>query len=191
MPDFGKPDATGRSSGKHPGRDGKIMRPPKGEPWVWHTQNLLISPAWKMHSINCVRLIDCLQIDHMNHAGQENGNLKATYDQLVAYGLSRSRISDAITEADFLGLIRCLRGGRWGETNQPSLYRLTYLPGRDISKPSNDWKRRSAEQIRSWRKERRRKKQARNRYRGKKDLGYTHKTTVVRQVSLRSVNFII
>ena len=99
------------------------------------------------------------------------GNLMATYDQLVDYGLSRSRISDAIEEAKFLGLIRCLRGGRWAETNQPSLYRLTYLPGRDISEPSNDWKRRSAEQIKTRRKKRREEKAARKRFRKKQIFG--------------------
>jgi len=59
----------------------------------------------------------------MNHAGTENENLKATYDQLAAYGLTRSVIRMAIEEAKFLGLVRLKRGGRWAGRNQPSTYR--------------------------------------------------------------------
>ena len=47
MSRFGKPDATGRSSGKLGGRAGKLMKPPQGEPWVWLTRELLASDAWR------------------------------------------------------------------------------------------------------------------------------------------------
>lgn len=103
----------------------------------------------------------------MNHAGQENGNLKATYDQLVKYGLSRSKISEAIEEAEYLGLLKCQRGGRWADTNQPSTYRLTYLPSRDIKPPTNEWKRKTAEQIKNWKRERNSRKRAKADYRRK------------------------
>ncbi len=112
MPAFGRPDATGRSSGKRTGRAGEAHRPPKNEPWVWLTRELLNNPAWRARSINTARLLDFLLLEHMNHVGTENGNLKATYDQLVAHGLTRSEIRVAIEEAKFLGLIRFKRGGR-------------------------------------------------------------------------------
>ena len=150
---FGKPDATGRSSGKRPGRAGKAQRPPKGEPWIWLTRELLSSPAWRARSINAVRLIEFLQIEHMNHAGTENGNLKATYDQLVAFKLTRSQIRKAIEEAEFLGLIRFQRGGRWAGTNQPSTYRLTFLPDRESNLPTNEWKGKTEEAISTWKQE--------------------------------------
>ncbi len=89
MPAFGKPDATGRSSGKRTGRAGKAHRPPKSEPWVWLTRELLASATWRAMSANTARLIDFLLVEHMNHAGTENGNLKATHEQLRAYGLTR------------------------------------------------------------------------------------------------------
>ncbi len=57
MPAVGKPDATGRSSGKRTGRAGKAHRRPKGEPWVWLTRELLTSPAWRDQSVNTARLI--------------------------------------------------------------------------------------------------------------------------------------
>src|SRR6516162_7461818 len=116
MVNFGRPDRTGRSSGIRTGREGKAHRPPKGEPWVWLTREFLESDAWRNRSINCVRLLDRLMIEHMNHAGTENGNLAAPYDQLVAHGLTRSEIRAAIEEAEFLGLLRYQRGGRWAGT---------------------------------------------------------------------------
>ena len=133
---FGKPDATGRSSGKLTGRDAKLMRPPEGEPFVWLTRELVESDAWQARSRQCARLIDFLLIEHMNHAGTENGNLMATYKQLVRFGFSRRKIGDAIEEAEKLGLIRCQRGWK----RRPSTYRLTFYPDRDRSPPTNEWK---------------------------------------------------
>ena len=83
MPNFGKPDASGRSSGKLTGERKKLRQPPKGEPFVWLTRELLTSPAWRAMSPNAARLIDFLLVEHTNHAGTENGNLLATYDQLA------------------------------------------------------------------------------------------------------------
>ncbi len=153
MPSFGKPDATGRSSGKRAGRAGKAHRPPEGEPWVWLTRELLASAAWRARSINTARLIDFLCVEHMNHAATENGNLKATYDQLVAYGLTRSEIRAAIEEAQYLGLIRFKRGGRWAGTNQPSTYRLTFQADRDGNPPTNEWKGKTEEAVSVWKQE--------------------------------------
>ncbi|MDJ0944573.1 MAG: hypothetical protein QNJ30_14000 [Kiloniellales bacterium] len=90
----------------------------------------------------------------MNHAGTENGNLKATHEQLRAYGLGSNGIREAIEEAEFLGLLRFQRGGRWAGTNQPSRFRLTYLPDRDHTPPTNQWKRRTEDQVQQWKAER-------------------------------------
>ena len=100
----GRPDATGRSSGKLAGRDRRTYAPPKGEPWVWQTSELLCSPAWRSMSVNTRRLIDFLMVEHRAHAGKENGNLRAPYDQLVAWGLPRSEIRAAVLEAEALAV---------------------------------------------------------------------------------------
>src|SRR5690349_15302677 len=113
MPRFGKPDQRGRSSGKLSGREGKLRRPPEGEPWVWLTADLLTSHSWRALSVNGRRLMDRLLIEHMAHAGRENGRLKATHDQLVEYGLPRACIRAAIEHCEVLGLIEHHRGGRW------------------------------------------------------------------------------
>ncbi len=146
----GKPDATGRSSGVFKSRDRKIYGPPKGEPWVWLTVELLASPAWKALSINGRRLVEFLMVEHRNQGGRENGNLHAPYDQLVSWGLTRCCIHEAIKEAEFLGLLHVEQGGRWAATNVPSTYRLTFYADRDGNYATNDWKGKTAEAVAAW-----------------------------------------
>lgn len=146
---------TGRSTGRPTGKLKTLLSPPIGEPWVWQTRALLSSPAWRAQSVNCRRLIDFILVEHMNHSGLENGNLKATYDQLVDCGLTRSEIRSATEVAEFLGLLKVIRGGRWAETNQPSIYRLIFLPtAPDMQPPTNEWKGKTEEAIAEWKADR-------------------------------------
>lgn len=151
----GKPDRTGRSSGKMVGRNGEGLGPPKDKPWAWLTTELMTSDAWRMRSHNCALLIDWLMIEHRNHAGLENGRLKATYDALETYGLRRRSIKAVIEEAKFLGFVRVtIHGGRWAMTNTASQYRLTFyatIEGGIVCPASNDWKIRTAKQISGYR----------------------------------------
>ncbi len=185
---FGKSDHTGRSSGKRTGRAGKAHRPPKGEPWVWQPRELIASPSWRLRSINCRRFIDFLMVEHMNHAGTENGRLQATYDQLVLWGLPRSEIRKAIEEAEFLGLIGYRRGGRWAGTNTPSIYRLTFLPDHESNPPTNEWKRITAEAVAGWQRERMARSKSARDWRKKQKAGSGSRTTVVREAELRRHN---
>ena len=160
---FGKSNATGRSSGRPLGWLKKLKSPPKDEPFIWLTYELITSPAWRARSINTIRLIDDLLADYMRHAGTENGNLMATYDQQVASGSSRRLINDAVEEAVFLGLITVDPGGRWADTNVPSRYRLTWLvDDRDYSHATNQWKGKTEEAIKKWREKRREKRRQRD-----------------------------
>ena len=176
MPDFGKPNRTGRSSGKLSSREGRTQKPPPGEPWVWLTRELLTSDAWCSLRINSRRLIEFLLIEHMSHAGRCNSDLKVTYDQLQAFGLSRSEISAAIEEAEFLGLIRVNHGGRWQMTNQPSTFCLTFYSDKDGNPATNDWKRVDLDQIQRRRRAKKQKTMSKSR------------TTVVRKVELRTID---
>ena len=124
---FGRPDATGRSSGKAAGKRARAIMPPAGASWAWVTDELLNSLAWRSQRINCRKLIDFLMLEHCKHAGQENGNLMATYDQLVDYGLTRNRVAAAIWEAEKLGLLQCRHGGRYHGSNEPNRYTLTWI----------------------------------------------------------------
>lgn len=143
------PNNTGRASGKQSGKAKKVMQVTKGEPFVMLTRELVSSPAWQAMSINCRKFIDFLLIEHMNHAGQENGHLLATYGQLNAFGLTHSEISSAIREAEQLGLIRFDPGKLWAGKNQLSTYELTFLPKQQPNPefPTNDWKRTSEEDV--------------------------------------------
>ncbi len=157
-----KANATGRSTGVRIGRDKKLNSPPKDEPWVWQQFELVNSPAWRGRSIHAARVIDALLCDHMAHGGRENGNLKATYDQLVERGISRRLVPDAIDEVEFLCLVAVKRGGNWEGSFQPSTYRLTWPKDREGSPATNQWKTVTKDAIKEWKK-RRRKEAAENR----------------------------
>ena len=143
-----------RSPHRVSGRRRKLQGPPEGEPWVWLTRELMCSAAFRARSVSLRRLIDFLLYEHMNHAGKENGNLKATHKQLQLWGVSKNCISNAIQEGIFLGLLRFERGGRWGMCKTPSLFRLTFLPDQNLSPPSNEWKSRTEAEIAQWKMER-------------------------------------
>jgi DNA-binding HxlR family transcriptional regulator len=84
-------------------------------------------------------------LEHMSHAGQENGRLMATYDQLVQFGIPRKLIRSSIFELEELGfVVREVKGGR----DFASLYRITFL-GEGSSMPSNEWERLSKSEARA------------------------------------------
>lgn len=169
MSRFDKPNAKGRNSGKIGGRLRKLLSPPSG-PWIWLTRELMLSDAWQRRSVNCMRLIDFLMLDHMNNGGMENGRLKATHEQLYTWGIPKNAIRGAVDEAEFLGLVKITRqGGRWGFTNQTSLYCLTFLPTvseEGVGFPaSNEWKPIPSQKIDRWHEERISKGRARKKRR--------------------------
>lgn len=153
-----KADATGRSTDKLTGvgrKATKYRRPPKGIPWTWLTGELVNSPAWMAMGVNTRRLIDRLLIEHMDHAGTENGELPVTYDNFVEYGIHRDAIRGAIEEAGFLGLVRVTeRGGKYGEKKIPSKYRLTWMGDKHGAPWTNEWKGVTQEQIDNWKDQR-------------------------------------
>lgn len=130
------------------------MRPPRGEQWSWRPVVMQKSDAWRALCIYSRRFLDFLEIEHFQHAGQENGNLKAPYDQLTAFGIPRNKVKTAIEETEFFGFIKVTQhGGRWAGSNQPSKYCLTYYPtakGYDVYPPTNDWKRADQKRVAAW-----------------------------------------
>jgi hypothetical protein len=126
-----------------------VSRPPAGESWVWHTLSLMTSPAWRRRSDDLKILLDILEVEHMRHAGLENGNLLATFNDLVKAGIRRSNIAAAVKEGEALKLLVATRQGEDLTTGrrQPTRYRLTYLASRAVvegrtewSAPTDDWK---------------------------------------------------
>jgi len=144
MAEFGKPNKTGRSSGKLDRADRKLLGPPEGGSWVWFPAELLASPAWHGMTLNGRRFVEFLMIEHCNHAGRENGNLRATYCQLVAYGIRRCKIRPAIDEAEARGLVETTRrGGLFGAENKrtASTFRLTWIGCvNPRQEPTNEWR---------------------------------------------------
>ena len=132
-------------------KDRKLYAPPQSEPWVWLTTELLFSDAWRSMSVNCMKLIFRLLIEHSEHAGYENGRLLSTYQQLQNYGLTRNKIRSVIEEAEFLGLIRHRRGRKVEALNQPNSYRLTFYADDENGYATNEWKSVTKEKVEKWR----------------------------------------
>lgn len=159
-----KADAKTRGKRKRPANRistdlAKVSRVPDGQPFVAHTRELITSPAWRARTISARRLVEYLELEHLNHAGTMNGLLGATYGQLEAWGIGRRLINAAIREAEALGLVEVRRGGRASYAkDNPTRFRLTYLPDRNVDEfgkvyygtGTNEWKRittEKAEQI--------------------------------------------
>jgi len=84
-----------------------------------------------------------IQLEHLAHAGKENGKLPVTFLDFEEYGIHRGAIAPAIREAEALGFIRITQEGRSGngEWRIPNMFALAHLPTTDDPKPSEGWKR--------------------------------------------------
>ena len=122
-------------------------------------------------SMNTRKLIDYLLMEHSNHAGRENGNLIATHSQLAEYGLTPCNLAGAVVEAEFLGLIKVVRGGRRNLTNQPSKFRLTWIGDRDLASATNQWKGVTEINIDCWKAERVNQRKARRKWKLERTSG--------------------
>jgi hypothetical protein len=118
--------------------------------FVGHTRALLESAAWQRRSIHLVRVLDRLELEHLAHAGKENGFLKVTFDQFAKAGVSIRFIKPALAEGVGRGLIKITHQGGYAGNGRrdPSTYQLTYLSWKFIPavgapqylEPTNEWK---------------------------------------------------
>jgi hypothetical protein len=124
----------------------RLNGPPLGEPWIWQTRSMLESNVHRSLSINARRVIDRILIEHMAHAGLENGRLKVTTRDFKDYGARWGSIRAAVTEACQSGFVKMMvPGQRSSGVNHghPPEFCLTWLPVADETNhghPSNDWK---------------------------------------------------
>jgi hypothetical protein len=139
---------TGRSTQKPArSREQKIKGPPKGEPFVCLTLQLIESDAVRTLSNAETKILFRLIAEHMKHAGRDNGRLPCTYDDFVRYGVRRKSIRPALESLEKRGLIRRVRKGHLvpgREGGAPSLFLLTFLPHNisgDWQVATGDWKR--------------------------------------------------
>jgi hypothetical protein len=124
----------------------RLNAPPKNEPWSWMTRELLASDAFRLLSNAARQVLFRIIIEHLNHAGFENGRLKVTHLDFGAYGCRYPSIKGAINELVAAGLVDVAREGRrcHGEDHgAPAEYRLTWLPTgteMDFRPATNRWK---------------------------------------------------
>jgi hypothetical protein len=124
----------------------RLNAPPTKQPWAWLTLEILSSAAYRSLSGNAMKILNRILVEHMNHAGLENGRLPVSYNDFVDFGLRRDAIRPALDELIATGFIRISQPGRrvHGEDQgRMAEYRLTWLPVAtpvDFQAASNDWK---------------------------------------------------
>jgi hypothetical protein len=125
----------------------KLNRPPNSDTddkngWAWITREMLESDAFWALTPNAMRVVMRVVLEHIAHGGQENGRLPCTYDNFEAYGIRRMSIHPAVAVAVALGFLDVTEKGRGGKGigRAPAKFRLTWLPTRDGSTPTNRWK---------------------------------------------------
>jgi hypothetical protein len=124
------------------GKFSSLNAPPRDESWLWLTREMMESPAWAALPLASRRVIDRLMVEHMSHAGTENGNLKVSYDQFADFGLRRASLPEAIKVAVELGFIDIVSEGivSYGAARRPAAYGLAWLHRADRTPPSQRWK---------------------------------------------------
>ena len=116
--------------------------------WIPHRLELLTSPAWRHRPRPLAKILERLEIEHLFHAGKENGELIVTYDQFVAFGISRRAVYPSLAIGQQLGLIAVSHDEKWGgEIRPPNRYRLTYVPAKGKKAPTDEWKYLSLERV--------------------------------------------
>lgn len=125
----------------------QVLGPPQGEAFTWYTREMMESAAFRSLSRAALQCLHRIMIEHMAHAGRENGALVVTYENFADYGARRSSIAKAIRELEAAGfLAETLRGGlAFGIAKMPSRYRLTWIGDRDGKRATDEWRRKSEE----------------------------------------------
>ena len=112
------------------------------EPFIMLPRSLLESFAWRALSRAARQVIDRIVIEHLAHAGRENGKLIVRYEDFIEYGIHPMSIAPAQREASALGLIVLVKRGRAGnaEYRTPHQWGLAFVKGKGGAMAST-WKR--------------------------------------------------
>jgi hypothetical protein len=117
---------------------------PIDTPFVPHRIEMLESPAYRALSRAGHRVLARLEIEHLKHAGYENGRLPVTFGDFEKYGMDPHSIAPAQREVQALGFAEITERGRPSKSDfgrHPHHWRLTYLHGPYDQEPSHEWKR--------------------------------------------------
>lgn len=116
--------------------------------FIIHKRELLESMAWKSLNLNERRLIDFLELCLLDTAGENNGDLIATYRQIEKYGgIDRHFIKNTINTLIEKGLLKVKISDTVGKYGKYTYcFCLTYLPSSFMEnnkkvflEPSNEW----------------------------------------------------
>ncbi|MFP5481148.1 MAG: hypothetical protein ACLGIE_15895 [Alphaproteobacteria bacterium] len=123
-----KRDHRGRT-GSHSARPSRTRPGSITEQFVPLVLSLLESDALAVLSLAARRCLDRLLIEHMNHAGKENGRLKVTYEDFASFGVRRASIAAALRELEEVRIIEVVERGRGGnrEYRKATVFRITFL----------------------------------------------------------------
>jgi hypothetical protein len=102
---------------------------------------MLRSPAMRVLSLTGRRILDRVEIELAQHAGNDNGKLPITYNDLIAFGIHDHAIGAGLREVEALGLAEIKRSIAGSATHRkPNRFRLTYRPA-DSKRETNEWAR--------------------------------------------------
>jgi hypothetical protein len=115
---------------------------PTDEPFVWFTLEMLNSPAWRAMPSCAQQVVMRVAVEHMQHAGTENGKLPVTHRDFERYGTRRNSVAYAVAVAVDLGWIDVVEQGHRGVPGErrATRYALTWVDRWDGSPRSNRWK---------------------------------------------------
>jgi hypothetical protein len=119
-------------------------------PFVMHSRELLMSPAWRALSLPARRVLDRLEIEMMANGGPiaSNGRLIGTHGDFIDYGVPRNYVTTGIRETVALGFVVVTEQGRGGNaaSRRATQFRLTNYqfkidPGSvTVLQPTYDWR---------------------------------------------------
>ena len=77
--------------------------------FIGHTLEMRRSPVCRALPDTARRVLDRLEVEHMEHAGTENGQLICTYDQFARAGIRRASVALAIRQLTAVGVANQIR----------------------------------------------------------------------------------
>ena len=113
------------------------------EPFIILPKSLLESFAWRAASLGCRLAIDRVAIEHLRHAGMQNGSLIVRKVDFMEHGIYNDGVAPALREACALGFLIMTVRGRAGnaEHRAPHQWALAFIRDKRGKMLSTTWKR--------------------------------------------------